>query len=119
MLCEKLCQERLVSAARNKTPPWTTLDVTTAIKDLNMGVSKDPYGQPNELYKEGVAGEGLVKAVTILMNKIKENAHQYPPSMDLCNVTSIYKNKGDRSSFNSHRGVFRTAVLRNTGPAYL
>ena len=87
--------------------------MTNAIKDLNTGVSKDPYGQPNELYKAGVAGDGLVNAVTILMNRTKENPYQYPSSMDLCNVTSIYKNKGDRSSFDSHRGVFRTTVLRN------
>ena len=33
--------------------------------------------------------------------------------MDICNVTSIYKNKGDRNSYDSHRGVFRTTTLRN------
>ena len=47
------------------------------------------------------------------MNKIKENPQDYPSSMDLCNVTSINKNKGNRSSFDSHRGVFRTTILRN------
>ena len=47
------------------------------------------------------------------MNKIKSNPKEYPPSMDLCNITSIYKNKGDKSDFNSHRGVFRTTTLRN------
>ena len=33
--------------------------------------------------------------------------------MELCNVTTIYKNKGDKSSFDSYRGVFRTTSLRN------
>ena len=47
------------------------------------------------------------------MNRIKDNLQDYPESMELCNVRSIYKNKGDRSSFDSHRGVFRTTVLRN------
>ena len=48
-----------------------------------------------------------------IMNKIKENPIDYPTSLDLCNVTSIFKNKGDWSLFDSHRGVFRTTVLRN------
>ena len=69
---------RLKEAAQNKTPPWTVEDVKNAIKGLNMGISKDPYGLPNELFKEGVAGEGLIKAVTIIMNRIKENPQDYP-----------------------------------------
>ena len=78
-----------------------------------MGISKDPYGLPNELFKPGLAGDGLLKAVRIIMNKIKDNPQDYPEAMEMCNVSSIYKNKGDRSSFDSHRGVFRTTVLRN------
>ena len=110
---DRLCEERLKAAAHNKTAPWTDDDVKIAIKHLNSGISKDPHGQPNELFKPGIAGEGLIKALTRLMNKIKENPQHYPPAMDLCNVTMIYKNKGDISSFDSHRGVFRTTVLRN------
>ena len=33
--------------------------------------------------------------------------------MDICNVTCLYKNKGDKNMFDSHRGVFRTTILRN------
>ena len=46
------------------------------------------------------------------MNLLKDNPKYYPDSMDICNVTSIYKNKGDRNVFDSHR-VFRTTTLRN------
>ena len=60
-------------AAENKTPPWTVEDVICATKHLNSGISKDPYGHPNELYKDGVAGQDLIKAVTTMMNKIKYN----------------------------------------------
>ena len=100
-------------AGENKTPPWTLDHVISATKHLNSGISKDQYGHPNKLYKRGVAGEDLLKAITKLMNKIKSNPKEYPPSMDLCNITSIYENKGDKSDFNSHRGVFRTTTLRN------
>ena len=54
-----------------------------------------------------------MNAVVKLMIRLKENPQAYPEAMQLCNVTSIYKNKGDRNDFDSHRGVFRTTVLRN------
>ena len=100
---EKLCEQRLEEAAHNKTPPWTDSDVRLAAKDLNTGISKDPHGHPNEIFKYGVAGEGLIKAVTKLMNKLKDNPKEYPEVMNICNVTSIYKNKGDRNVFDSYR----------------
>ena len=49
-----------------------------ATKGLNKGISKDPYGHPNELFREGVAGDGLLRAVVVLMNKLKENPQDYP-----------------------------------------
>ena len=73
----------------------------------------DPYGHPNEVFQNGVAGVGLLSAITALINKLKDNPEEYPASMDICNVTSIYKNKGDKSDVDSHRGVFRTTTLRN------
>ena len=110
---ENLCSERIKQAANNKTPPWTIDDVKNAIKNLNNGISKDPNGHPNEIYKKGVGGQGLIKAVTKVMNKLKDNPQEYPAAMEVCNITSIYKNKGDRNLFDSHRGVFRTTTLRN------
>ena len=47
---EKLCQIRLNYASQNITPPWSNSDVKLAIKDLNTGISKDPHGQPNEIF---------------------------------------------------------------------
>ena len=86
---ELLSEERLKSAYKNKTPMWTVEDVQNAIKDLNVGVSKDPYGWPNELFKEGIAGKDLLRGVTILMNKIKENPQDYPTSIKT-RVTSAH-----------------------------
>jgi hypothetical protein len=110
---EFLCEQRLLASAHNTTPLWTLEEVQIAIKNLNMGISQDPYGHPNEIFKSGVAGDGLLKAITILMNKLKTNPAEYPESLNLCNVTSLYKNKGDRNLFDSHRGVFRTTGMRN------
>ena len=54
----------------------------------------------------------MVKAVTMLMNRIK-NELIYPEPMELCNVTNLYKHTGKRSLFNSHSGIFITPVMRN------
>ena len=33
--------------------------------------------------------------------------------MQMCNITSLYKQKGPRNEFDSYRGIFRVQVLRN------
>ena len=48
----------------------------------------------------------------MLMNKIKDQQNK-PKSVQLCNITSIYKNRGPRNKFDSYRGIFRVTVLRN------
>ena len=78
-----------------------------------MGISKDPYGHPNEIFQEGVCGDGLIRALVILMNKLKENPSEYPAAMELCNVTSIYKKKGDRNEFDLHRFFFWDNIIEN------
>ena len=89
-------------------PFWTSLGILHFLPILAF--SRE---HPNELFQEGVAGDGLLRAVVLLMNKLKENSQDYPVSMELCNLTSIYKTKGDRNYFDSYRGVFRTTSLRN------
>jgi hypothetical protein len=46
------------------------------------------------------------------MNKIKEE-QEIPKTLQLCNITPIYKKKGKRNNFNSYRGIFRITVLRS------
>ena len=59
------------------------------------------------------SGEGVIEAVAKLINNIKHNSIDFTEVMNVCNVTSLYKNKGDRNKFDSHQGVFRTTTLRN------
>ena len=109
---EELCQQRLEIAQRNKTPPWTIEDVKYVLKSLKLKISKDPYDMPNELFILANAGDDLVLAITKLINHMKEQL-VFPECLTLCNVTNAYKNKGDRASFVSYRGLFRTPVFRN------
>ena len=109
---EDLCLKRLEAARKNKTPPWTSEDVKFVLKSLKPKISKDPYDMPNELFLLSNAGEDLILAITVLMNKIKDQ-QVFPESLQICDVTNAYKNKGDRGSFDSYRGLFRTPMLRN------
>ena len=46
------------------------------------------------------------------MNKMKDHLI-FPECLQICNVTNAYKNKGDRTHFDSYRGLFRTPVFWN------
>ena len=67
---------------------------------------------PNELVMFESAGDDLILAITKLMNLMKDEG-VFPEALNLCNVTNAYKNKGERSSFDSYRGLFRTPIFRN------
>ena len=109
---EELCRKRLQIAAQNKTPDWTMTDLEKVLKYLKLNKSRDPYGFANEVFKPDVAGDDLKLAVLHLMNKIKRD-QTFPSSLELCNISCLYKSKGSRQSFDSHRGVFRVTILRS------
>ena len=109
---EQLCRNRLGETKQNRTCDWTVENVKDVLKSLKTGKSKDPYDIPNELLKPDVAGDDLVNGITALMNRIK-NEISIPEILKVCNVTNLYKNKGERTKYDSYRGIFRTTVLRN------
>ena len=112
MAREKLCQQRLDIAKKDKSPQWTVEDIKFVLKHLKKKISKDPYELPNEIFHLSNAGDDLILALTKLMNKIKDLC-EFPECLTVCNVTNAYKNKGDQSKFDSYRGLFRTPVIRN------
>ena len=74
--------------------------------------SRDALGYIKKLFKPGLCGEDLKLAILKLMNTIKEK-QEYPESLELCNISSIYKRKGDKNNLNQYRGVFRVLVFRS------
>ena len=82
-----------------------------AIKSLKNHKSGDAFGYINELFKPSVIGIDLKEGILKLMNKIKET-QVYPHCLEACNVTSIFKNKGNKSEFTNYRGIFRVVVYR-------
>ena len=108
----KLCDQRLKMTRLNKSPPWNMSDLEEAMKDLDRDKSRDALGQANELFKDDTAGSDFKLAILKLMNMIKDR-QEYPKAMEMCNITSIYKNKGSHKDFNNYRGIFRVTILRS------
>ena len=109
---EKLCDDRLENAQRMKTPDWTVAELDVVLKQLKSNKSRDPIGLTNELFKTTNIGSDLKKAVLALMNQIKTQ-QRVPQNFKLCNITSLYKNKGSRKEFDNCRGIFRVTILRS------
>ena len=107
----KLCEERMKLVQSNKSDPWEMDDLLTVLKKLGKDKARDADGFCNELFKEEVAGNDLLKAVLKLMNLIKEK-QTYPKAMEKCNITSLHK-KGSKNDFANYRGIFRVSVLRS------
>ena len=98
-------------ASHNKTEDWTMDELETVLKGLKTNISRDALGYLNELFKPDIIGDDLKLAVLKLMNKIKEK-QIYPKCLQLCNISSIYKQRGSRNHFSQYRGIFRVLVLR-------
>ena len=111
-LKEKLTEKLMDVAKNNKTPPWEMKDLERVLNHLKLNKSRDPHGLANDIFRSDVAGRDLKKALLILMNRIKDE-QQYPKSLELCNITAIWKKKGPRNLFQSYRGIFRVTIFRN------
>ena len=86
-------------------------ELDRVIKSLKNNQTRDPLGMFNELFKSGVMGKDLKKAVLQLMNGVKLEMF-LPSMMELSNITTLYKNKGSRFEMNNECGIFILTVLR-------
>ena len=109
---EKLCEKIMKVASKNRTPPWNMKDLDVVLKHLKKQKSRDPYGLANDIFRLEVAGDDLKEAILRLMNKIKDE-QAYPKCLELCNISSLWKKKGNRNDFNCYRGIFRVTIFRS------
>ena len=66
----------------------------------------------NEIFKAEVAGKNLKISLLKLFNKIKESGY-IPDFMELADIATIYKGKGDKSYLENDRGIFIVTILRS------
>ena len=108
---EYLATKLMEVAKKNKTPPWNLKDLEKVLSQLKKDKSRDPHGLANEIFRSEVAGPDLKKALLHMFNRIKDE-QKYPRALELCNISSIWKKKGPRNSFDSYRGIFRVTIFR-------
>jgi hypothetical protein len=112
LMKEELCELRLRLSKLNKSPPWTRKQFLKVLSSLKNNKSRDPHGIINELFKPGVAGENLISSLLTMFNKIKSEI-TFPDFMELSNIVSIYKGRGERMSLESERGIFIVTCFRS------
>lgn len=108
---EMLCQERILLAKRNVSRDWDLDDIMKATKKLKNNKTRDPAGYINELFKPGIAGKDLTNALLKLANRMKSESVA-PGVFTLADITSIYKNKGEKTKLENDRGIFRVMSIR-------
>ena len=74
-----------------------------AIKQLKTGKAPGPDGIPAEVFKAG--GETLNTNLTRMFQVFWVNGQLPRDDVDVANIIHLYKNKGDRSSCDNHRGI--------------
>ena len=82
------------------------------LKQLKNNKSRDPLGYANEVFKPENAGCDLKLALLKMSNRIKKEL-VFPESLSMCNITSLYKNKGSQKEFTNYIGIFRVTVIRS------
>ena len=99
-----------MTSANDKSHDWLEEDVIDVLKSLKNNKCRDPLGLINEIFKPPVAGNDLIKSLTILMNSVK-NQLKVPNLFRMKNISTIYKNKGSRSNLENDRGIFICTVF--------
>ena len=90
---------------------WSVSDVKIMVNQLKQRKkSRDPHGFSNELIQGG--GDDLYFAITNLVNNIKSQKI-FHESLQSCNLTSLFKNKGSSKDLNNYKGICRVTGLRN------
>ena len=109
-LKEYLFNLRLKHSSLIISEDWKKADLDKVLKSLKNGKARDPHGHIYELYRYG--GKDLKYSLLKLCNLVKRT-QKYPDILQLSNISSFYKKKGDKSDLNNDRGVFNVVKIRS------
>ena len=84
------------------TPDWSHNQLINVLKSLKNKKARDPHGMINELFKEDLAGNDLINSLLLFLNGTKRNVQSFQ-FLELTNITSIYKNSGEKANLNNER----------------
>ena len=109
-LKEYLCSLRLEITKKADYEKWSIEQLNRAIARMKTNKCRDPHGHVNELYKN-MGKDGLLSLLKLL-NTIKE-VLLIPASLNLSNISTIYKGKGSKQEVVNLRGIFKLPIIRN------
>ena len=81
-------------------------------KKLKSGKARDRDDLIYELFKPDLAGKDMMLSLMHMFNGIKTNL-SIPDFLQKMAITSLYKNKGQKSDFRNQRGIFNVSKVRS------
>ena len=105
-----LFELRCEAAKMNVSDDWTEEDLEKVFKSLRNNKARDAHGHIYELFKYG--GKDLKKSLLHFCNEVKSR-QVYPEVLHPSNITSLYKNKGEKADLNNDRGIFNVVKIRS------
>jgi hypothetical protein len=97
---------------RIKSPDWTKEEMLKVLKSLKSDKSTDHFGLIYEIFKPDVINDDMFNSLLTLCNKVKSQL-LIPKFLEYTDITSIYKNKGDRYDLENDRGIFGVGKIRS------
>ena len=107
-----LFKMRLEVSKNVKTEKWTSENLLNVLKGLKKNKSADPNGLIYELFRPEIIGTDLFASLLMLCNNVKDQL-LIPQFMTLTDITSIFKQKGEKSDLENYRGLFGTSKVRS------
>ena len=109
-LQEYLFDLRCELAKTDVSGEWSKDDLDEVLKTLKNNKARDAHGHTYELFKYG--GNDLKLSLLKLCNEVKTR-QIYPSILQPSNITSLYKNKGEKADLNNDRGIFNVVKVRS------
>ena len=111
-LKEHLCAKRLEFVKMKPFQPWVEKDLKKVLQSLKINKSRDPHSLINEIFKPRVIWSDLFNSLIMMYNGIKLE-FEIPDILQLANIISIYKGKGEKTCLESDRGIFIINIFRS------
>ena len=99
-------------AGNGKPQEIKSMDLNRVLSKLKNNKSRDPHQLIREIFKPDVIGTDLKNSMLILFNKVKLEL-ELPVFMEIANIISIYKGKGDKLDLTNDRGIFIVNIFRS------
>ena len=94
-----------------KSENWSIKDLLKVLKKLKKNKSADPHGFVYELFRPENVGKDLLSSLLILCNEVKSQL-VIPSFLTHTDITSIWKQKGEKADLDNDRGIFGVSKVR-------